>query len=340
MNLISTMRHHIVPELKFDQDTVFHVYDNFHEDELERTVALHGQPKYIVNDHYSFIELQNLTCYTVPLYIARESESHCNFQPLPPENRHIFNFVVNKKLINRFLCMKFVEWFKLTDYDYTWSGVGRHADLDEVLKELPKTELPNNMQWFIMSPVVMEKKFKTEGEEFLRDGSHIDSGDHHWTWYNVLQPIFTYSAVSLITESLDHQRGAVFTEKTAYALLGLTFPIWVGCYQQADEFRRMGFDVFDDIINHSYQHRPTLIERCYYAFADNLELLSNRERTFALRQELMPRLLKNRELLLNGQVNRYIENEIGAWPADLQQVMPEIFRIFGNLNILTSEPKQ
>ena len=80
------------------------------------------------------------------------------------------------------------------------------------------------------------------------------------------------SAVALISESADFQKASVFTEKTLYALMALNFPLFIGGYGHADQLTRMGFDVFDDIIDHSYQYKETLFERCYYAFYNNLEL--------------------------------------------------------------------
>ena len=143
--------------------------------------------------------------------------------------------------------------------------------------------------------------------------------------------MFLSSAISLITESLRFEKAATFTEKTIYSVLGLTFPIWVGGYNQATEWKNIGFDVFDDIIDHSYQSHDTLIERCYYAFANNLDLLSNKDKSAKLRLLCKVRLLKNRKLLLNNHLGIIANNKISTYPQELQLCMPEILKYFPHL---------
>ena len=124
------------------------------------------------------------------------------------------------------------------------------------------------------------------------------------------------------------QRGSVFTEKTLYSVLGLTFPIWVGGYNQAKEWNRLGFDTFDDIIDHSYQDYDTLIERCYFAISNNIELLSNREKVAQVRNSLKDRLMQNCEMLLQNHLAHVVDREIAKFPKDLQLLMPDILKYF------------
>jgi hypothetical protein len=126
-----------------------------------------------------------------------------------------------------------------------------------------------------------------------------------------------------------YQKAAIFTEKTAYSVVGLTFPIWVGGYKQAQAFEKIGFDVFDDIVDHSYQHYDTLIERCYYAFEKNLRLLTDQTHTYNLRNQCMDRLRNNFELLRNLQTQKFCKEQFDTWPEDLQILMkPYLLRAF------------
>ena len=43
----------------------------------------------------------------------------------------------------------------------------------------------------------------------------------------------------------------------------------------ADYMRGQGFDVFDDIVDHSYQDMPDPWDRCYYAIEKNVHLLKD-----------------------------------------------------------------
>ncbi|NBO23558.1 PepSY domain-containing protein, partial [bacterium] len=119
-------------------------------------------------------------------------------------------------------------------------------------------------------------------------------------WQNNLDLNFVQSAVSLISEPHGDLTASVFTEKTIFAIMGLTFPIFVGGVGNADYLKKVGLDVFDDIIDHSYQFLPTLAERCYYALKNNIKILTDLNLAKQLRTKNLDRLLKNRDLLYTG----------------------------------------
>ena len=79
---------------------------------------------------------------------------------------------------------------------------------------------------------------------------------------------------------------------------------------------------------HGYQNYNTLVERCYYAFALNLKLLSDKNKSTELRLLHKDRLIKNRELLLQNQLDKHVNQEISKLPQDLQATMPEILNYF------------
>ena len=88
---------------------------------------------------------------------------------------------------------------------------------------------------------------------------------------------------------------------------------------QAQAWKQCGFDTFDDIIDHSYQYRPTLIERCWYAIKLNLELLKNKDLLAQLRNKHLSRLYNNRDLLISGQLRKHNNTVISTWPDYVQQ---------------------
>jgi hypothetical protein len=218
--------------------------------------------------------------------------------------------------------MKLVELFKLTNYDYTWSGVDFQFDMTLILNELEslgkKVPFGIEERSILLSKIKIPKKFFYSPESV--NNSFVSYPNNSWTWNNGLNEIFCSSAVSLITESLRFTKSTVFTEKTTYALLGKTFPIWVGGgIAQAQQLENMGFDVFNDVINHNYQFYDTLIERCYYAFKLNLHILTNYEYVSKIRESMMDRLEHNQQLLKNMQIDNFCKQKIKDWPLDLQQ---------------------
>jgi hypothetical protein len=317
--------------LTFDSGDVLFINDTFCDRTLTDVLSKINTPKYIVNNHFNFVKIPNCFIYTIPWYLGATTEISF-FKKFPvidaitPTNDTIFNFIINKKQINRFLCIKLVEFFKLSNFNYTWSGVDNHAypwDISAIINELDALE--NNAPFGkktcrkILAPINLEPKFFDFPGSTIVNQSHVKNfGGTKWTWNNGLDKVFSQSAVSLITESVGHQKGAILTEKTAYSIMGLTFPIWIGGYRQAKAFREIGFDVFKDVVDHSYQNYDTLIERCYYAFEKNLRLLTDQNYTYNLRNQCMPRLKKNFELLRNFQTQKFCKEQISTWPEDLQ----------------------
>ena len=333
-SFISHKTRHLVVDIKdVDQLTsedIYYFYDGKSQDEIVDLFNKKGTPGYVVNDHITKFDFGPTTSefYGIPLAfenlinLFKESTFKDN---LTTEN--CFSFMTNKKQINRYLLIKLVEFFNLTSYDYTWSGEGSTENLSQILSEIEQIQQPWNttqLKVFLLAPIKINKKFipfpnndRQPIDKAYKSPSEFYGGNK-WTWDNALHTMFETSAVALISESVSYQRAAIFTEKTLYTILVLNFPIWIGGAWQADEFKKMGLDSFDDIINHDYQYCDTLLERCYRAFSDNIELLTNLEKTKKIREQCYPRFLKNRDLILNGGITTAIDNKIVNLPADLQ----------------------
>ena len=323
---------------KITTDHVLHVHDFFDQDYVSK-ILQKGAPYAIVSDHMITSPYSDpIPFYGLPLWVEKETKKIINQAKFSNDisTLNCFNFMINRKQVNRFLCIKFVEWFKLTNFDYTWSAVDQRFDMSDILAELDllgaQSPVDQQTRSFMLAPIQLKKRFIDYEKSSTDDSTRYkinNFGGSVWAWQNGLQELFSKSAISLITESLQYQKCAIFTEKTIYSVLGLTFPIWVGGgYNQASEWQRLGFDTFDDIIDHSYQSYDTLIERCYYAFADNLDLLSNKDKSAELRSLCHDRLLKNRELLLQNQLGNFVDAEISKYPTELQACMPDILKHF------------
>jgi len=151
-----------------------------------------------------------------------------------------------------------------------------------------------------MSPIEMPEHYirTAASDRSSAELASISVSSYREGWDSGLRDMFMTSAISLISESntgLD--RASIFTEKTLHSVFGLNFPIWIGHYGQAEQWERLGYDSFSDVIDHSYQHCDTLVERCYRAIELNLPLLSNRDLAHSLRIQHLDRLLHNRNLV-------------------------------------------
>ena len=101
----------------------------------------------------------------------------------------------------------------------------------------------------------------------------------------------------------------------------------MGC---ADAMRGMGLDVFDDIIDHSYQYKPTLIERCYWAFANNLELLTDLQYAHNQRVAHRDRLQRNFDQCL-PLTTQFIDKQLQAMPEVPRKILQQIREKYCNV---------
>lgn len=89
------------------------------------------------------------------------------------------------------------------------------------------------------------------------------------------------------------------TEKTLQPIAVGRIPIWVGKMGMVEEVRQQGFDVFDDIIDHSYDTIYNPKERIKATIQLNKPLLSS-SGVIDVYNSVIPRLISNREHFLTN----------------------------------------
>ena len=305
---------------------------NLDQDLVDKIIQLHGRPDAILNPFYCRIDLDT----SVPVYTATNFWYHAAVlllgatAPTQQITTQCFNFMLNRKRINRYLTARLVSYFELLPYsEYTWSGADRNYDLSIIIDEMNRLDLPwvDPVRQHVLPSIEIEPRwFGTKGK-LTSSGiaTSLPANPYYQDWNQGLDEMFSTSAVSIITESIDYQAGAAFTEKTAYAILGRTIPIWVGGKYQAEEFAKLGFDTFNDVVDHSYQYCDTLVERCYRAFADNLHLLNNLTHATYVRQQMHNRLLKNQQHLIDSCSS--IENIIAESQKGIANFDPKVQKL-------------
>jgi hypothetical protein len=316
-------------------EDVIYFSDHFDQQMFEKITNIHGRCLSVITD----VEAPGYDLSVPIIFIPALDMGMLNYIDLFPEEydstdtSYCFNFSINKKRPERYCLLKLIEWFNLDSYVHTWSGVGSNFDCTGLISETKKISASWHDQKFfshLLAPVqtVKENWIMTDLVD-QHNGYNRDPGNtklfmHHFTW------LFGQSAVSLITESsTDYQPNFCFSERTMLSIAALTFPIWVGSYGQAQQARIMGFDVFADIINHDYQFKSTVLERCYYAVHDNLQLLTDIQLAAQMRQDHLDRLLNNRDYLMGTGFRGWVHDQIRKLPEDLQ---PQIFNLMPPIN--------
>jgi hypothetical protein len=194
-----------------------------------------------------------------------------------------FNFMINKLRPHRKKLLKLVEQLNLTNYTYSLPWIKN-----------PFTSLP------VTNYMIGTEKQMPQG---IRSGSIRNSQNYK----QLLQKtVFEPSCISLITEPSYIEKEALISEKTIMAIYGGTIPIWVGGWRCADSMRMLGFDVFDDLVDHTYQSLEDPIRRVEKSIELNLDLLSS----FTMTSQILLRLQHNLDLMLDGVFEKQIEKQL------------------------------
>lgn len=315
-------------------DCFLHIHDTFTPDYISDIIMKSGRPKVVLSDHMTLSDTlpSDIQGIFLPLVAQREAYlwRQQEFDNRFPDTRYTFCIMANKKTLNRSLCLRMVEILGFKNFTYTWSGLGRSTELSTVITELDslgtQSPLTQDQRSALLAPIKMPAKI-IGTTRLVEDVSLQYEGSRRDVWEQGLNKMFQGSAINLINETFVAAKEAVFTEKTVYSVLGLNFPIWVGGFGQAEMWRNFGFDTFDDIIDHGYQHRKTLVERCWYALHLNREILNNVKQARDLRKQHHDRLINNRNALLSGRLFKYCLEQINLMPVQYKQHARECARL-------------
>jgi len=143
---------------------------------------------------------------------------------------------------------------------------------------------------------------------FLNESADIytnNNNDNPSNFKNKLKNFYRETFVEIISETSCTEKCFNITEKTLNSFYGCNFPIFISSKGTVRTLREIGFDMFDDIINHQYDELDNVVDRIFRAITDNLELLSNVERTKNFWISSRERFIKNVDLAKLDMYNYY-----------------------------------
>jgi hypothetical protein len=187
---------------------------------------------------------------------------------------------------------------------------------------------------------IQEKSYTFGHEIFLDQGLRSGSVTNAENYTKLLQSsVFEPSCISLITEPVFYERETFVTEKTIMAIYGGTLPIWVGGWGVPNGMRQLGFDVFDDIVDHSYEHMADPWDRTYFAVKKNLHLLTDSKVTQEFIKNNYNRLQHNVDLINGNVFQKHTTDQIVKHNPVMQKIFKSIMRGQGFQNQLPNSYK-
>lgn len=132
--------------------------------------------------------------------------------------------------------------------------------------------------------------------------------DNYFNLNKKLKKYYQNCFIEIIPETLYGEEASLITEKTHHCILEMCFPIWISSPGTVKYLRDIGLDVFDDIIDHSYDEINHPIERIKFAINDNIDLLKNIEKVKLLWILNQHRFKKNIEFIQQDFYNLIKDN--------------------------------
>ena len=115
--------------------------------------------------------------------------------------------------------------------------------------------------------------------------------------------------------SIDSDRH-FFTEKSAKPFLMGQIPLFIASPGYVEQLRKLGFDLFDDIINHDYDKEDFILKRCNILYKElkRLSLQDLKNLNYNVKTYCLPRLQKNLDILVQlgskDNLVKWINNQI------------------------------
>jgi len=317
------------PEIIYVNDHQYNEEDQcFHLKKLLDNSECDPREHLVVLDHIQHDEeFLNYQILCMPVFMASETQMFVDqkIQPNWHNKTATFNFMINKPRIHREFLLLLLDHFELTNYVYSlpWKNVVVNQGL---LKKYNFNDFYNTI---IDSAnlKVKEITYKFGSERQLGQGILSGSISNNQNYDQLLKTsVFEPSCVSLITEPAFFERETIHSEKTLMAMYGGTLPIWVGGWKLASGMKKMGFDVFDDLVDHSYESLADPYDRCYFALEKNLHLLKDFETTCKITAGLHDRFEKNIRLLETNPFLTDCINKIEQYPEPIMKQLAGLLK--------------
>ncbi len=146
-------------------------------------------------------------------------------------------------------------------------------------KQLDTIDIKSNFKNFKFIEKIIAGNKKLKKYKFDINHDYLiyktSSNDNVSNFKNQLTDLYKNSFIEVAMETTFLEDCFLITEKTANVFLACNFPIILNSKYSIDFLRKIGFDMFDDIIDHSYDLIDDPVERVYIALTNNKKLLTD-----------------------------------------------------------------
>ena len=252
-----------LPELTKYFSNLFTFYSN---KKFILVTSLENLHKEIVNDN----------CTIIPMGgdITNQIDSYMNFMPDVNKNAEAKNFVsLNRGSRNHRLYLVSALYGRGLD-EYGNISYLSSLHQDSLSNIIPYDYLTDNK--YQLANIGYDR-YSLVKEQKVEDSNDIYGlhNDNLTNFKESLQPKYNNSVVEFVSETSYNESSFNITEKTIHFIYGANFPIMISSPGTVDFLRNMGLDMFDDIIDHSYDNISDPASRINAAIDLNLDILTS-----------------------------------------------------------------
>jgi hypothetical protein len=123
------------------------------------------------------------------------------------------------------------------------------------------------------------KKFINDKTLLNKSGNIYPNADNdnRGNFERELTKLYQSHVVEIVNETTCSPPAYMLTEKTLHSYYGSVFPIFISGQASVAHQRELGFDVFDDVVDHSYDLIADPMDRVISAIDQNIKLLTDRQ---------------------------------------------------------------
>lgn len=152
------------------------------------------------------------------------------------------------------------------------------------------------------------------------ENGNIEQFNNADNFVNNLFKLYQSSLVEIISETLFETDLISITEKYLNSVYGCNFPIIIGPPGSIKYLRDLGFDVFDDVVEHDYDNITNHAQRLVQAIELNKQLILDRDLAYKLWNKNQQRFLNNVKFAKHQLYQIYEERILNEFSAHTKHI--------------------
>lgn len=257
---------------------------------IANLVRRHSSKKFILftSLEHLDLELQESNLHIIPWGgdLVNQEKSYRVLEPVMDKNfdsDKTFICLNRNRRDHRIVALSYLLGTGLDQYGYISYLSNKHKDF-----QIQPADFLDRIGWEFDERHAQAREAMLKGYQQLLDLPQPDSEEYeiyqyyqrrtndNSTNFDVhLRPRYQNSFVEIVSESSFCAPSFNVTEKTANAFFACNFPILLGGVGIVQHMRDIGLDVFDDVVDHSYDRIANPFDRIISAIDNNQRILSD-----------------------------------------------------------------